>query len=172
MWIAIASTFLAAQATASPPPPAPPCAAAEFRQLDFWVGDWDLSFDAGDRKTGRATNRITKDELGRCFVTEHFEQPDIGFIGLSHSTFDRRKKQWVQTWVDNQGGYINLVGGPVQGQPYSFELKTIEPRGPTGTHFRMIWQEVKPDSLVWRWQQQEADRSYKDTWVINYKRRK
>ena len=27
------------------------------------------------------------------------------------------KKKWVQTWVDNGGGYITLAGGPVEGQP-------------------------------------------------------
>ncbi|MET1110435.1 MAG: hypothetical protein ABWX67_02800, partial [Allosphingosinicella sp.] len=68
--------------------------------------------------------------------------------------------------------YITLAGGPVKGQPWSFELNTLEPRGPKQAHFRMIWQDVKPDSLTWRWQQRQADGSYTDVWVIDYKRRK
>ena len=35
----------------------------------------------------------------------------------------------------------------------------------------MIWQDVTPDALVWRWQQRQDDGSYTDAWVINYKRR-
>jgi hypothetical protein len=35
---------LAADAPATPPPPPPSCSTAEYRQLDFWVGDWDAEF--------------------------------------------------------------------------------------------------------------------------------
>ena len=168
---AIASPQQAAPATPAAPPP-PPCSAPEYRQMDFWVGEWDLSFDAGNGKTGSATNRVTRDEYGSCFVTEHFSQPDTRYVGLSHSTYDRFRKRWVQTWVDNQGGYFALAGGPVEGQKHSFELKTIDRVGPKQLYHRMIWEDVKPDSMVWRWQAQQADGSYTDQWVLNYKRRK
>jgi hypothetical protein len=36
----------------------------------------------------------------------------------------------------------------------------------------MIWQDVTPDSLTWRWQQRQPDGTYVDAWVIDYKRRK
>ncbi len=169
MLIALA---VAAAAPTAPPPPPPPCSTAEYRQLDFWVGTWDLSFDDGTGKTAHGINRITRDEFGDCVIAEHFERPDNGNLGASHSTWDGARKQWVQTWVDNGGGYITLAGGPVAGQPWSFELKTLEARGPRQVHSRMIWQDVKPDSLTWRWQQQKADGSYTDVWVIDYKRRK
>jgi len=78
----------------------------------------------------------------------------------------------VQTWVDNGGGYITLAGGAVEGQPYSFELVTIDARGARQVHSRMIWQDVKPDSFTWRWQGQKADGSWADSWVIRYTRRK
>jgi len=44
---------LAAPALAQKPNP---CAAPEYRQLAFWVGDWDLNFDDGTGQTGTATN--------------------------------------------------------------------------------------------------------------------
>jgi len=159
---------LAAAAPVSPPP----CSTAEYRQLDFWVGDWDAEFVLPGGKTGHAVNRITKDEYGFCVISEHFVQADIDYVGASHSTYDQYKKKWVQTWVDNGGGYITLVGGPVEGQPYRFELVTVDPRGPKQVHMRMIWQDVKPDSFTWRWQGQKADGSWADSWVIRYKRRK
>jgi hypothetical protein len=168
----LASLLLLAAAQAAPaPPPAPPCTAAEYRSLDFWVGEWELSFRQSDGSTGHAVNRITRDELGACVISEHFEQADIGYVGMSHSTWDRARKQWVQTWVDNQGGYITLAGGPVQGESFSFRLDTIEPRGPAKAHFRMIWQNVTPGSLTWRWQQRRPDGSYVDSWVIDYVRK-
>jgi Protein of unknown function (DUF1579) len=162
----IATLLLAAQAAP------PPCAGPEYRALDFWVGEWDLSFDSGGGKIASAVNRVTRDEFGDCVIAEHFEQADIGFVGASHSSWDRARKQWVQTWVDNGGGYITLAGGPVAGRPYTFELRTLEPRGPQRKHYRMIWQDVTADSLTWRWQQLQDDGSYTDSWVLRYKRRK
>ncbi len=162
----------AAASPPAPPPPPPPCSAPEYRAMDFWVGDWDLSFDQGNGRTGHAVNHITRDEFGPCVISEHFEQADIFYVGTSHSTYDRLRKQWMQTWVDSQGSYLTLAGGPVAGQPWSFELATTEPRGPAGNNFRMIWQDVKPDSLTWRWQQRQTDGSFTDSWVIHYRRRK
>ena len=140
--------------------------------MDFWVGEWDLSFALANGTTARATNRITKEEFGSCVIAEHFEQADIGFVGASFSSYDRFKKKWVQTWVDNQGGYVTLAGGPIESGGHSFQLDTVDPRGAAQRHYRMIWQDVTSDSLTWRWQQLQPDGTYVDAWVINYKRRK
>jgi hypothetical protein len=169
MLIALAA---AAAAPATPPPPPPPCSTAEYRQLDFWVGEWNAEFALPGGKTGHAVNRITRDEYGDCVIAEHFEQKDIAYLGASFSMYDPAKKKWLQTWVDNGGAYISLIGGPVEGRPYSFELVTTEPKGPKKVYSRMIWQDVKPDSFTWRWQAKQSDGSWADSWVINYTRRK
>ena len=157
---------------AAPVAPTQACSGAEYRALDFWVGEWELSFEKADGTPGRAVNRITRDEFGSCVISERFEQADIGYTGASYSTYDKPLGQWVQTWVDNSGAYITLAGGPVEGKPYRFELKSLERRGPMKAWFRMIWEDVKADSLTWRWQQQQPDGSWKDSWVIRYQRRK
>jgi hypothetical protein len=162
----------AATPAPAPPAPPPPCSTAEYRALDFWVGEWNAEFALPGGGTGHAVNRITRNEFGDCVIAEHFEQAAIGYVGASHSTWDPSRKKWVQTWVDNGGAYITLAGGPVEGKDYSFELVTVEPRGPNQTHSRMIWQDVKPDSFTWRWQARQGDGSYVDSWVIKYKRRK
>jgi len=81
----------AAGAAAAQTPPAASCSAAEHRQLDFWVGDWDLTFDAGEGRVGRATNRITADEFGDCVIAEHFEMADTGYVGGSWSFWTPRR---------------------------------------------------------------------------------
>lgn len=155
--------------------PAPPCAGPEYRQMDFWVGDWDLSFTLANGGTARAANRITRDEYGDCVIVEHFSQPGGGangdFIGTSVSTYDTAARLWRQTWVDNAGGLYFLEGGPVEGQPHFFEMKTATPIGQNPAYMRMIWQEATADSLVWRWQRQTADGGWSDQWVLNYRRR-
>ncbi len=156
---------------AQAPGAAPTCDAPEFRALDFWAGDWDLDFDAAPGVLGHATNHITRDEYGPCVIAEHFEQAATHYRGGSYSIYDRGEGVWRQTWVDNQGGVFTLVGGPVRGQPYVFELRTTEPVGPKKQIMRMIWQDVTPGRLVWRWQAQQPDGSWQDSWVLRYKRR-
>jgi len=159
--IVVASPTIAQQAA---PPPA--CQTPENRTLDFWVGDWDALDDKGE-KIG--TNRITRDEYGDCVITEHFDGG--GLIGHSVSVYRPGLKQWRQVWVDNQGGYFDLVGGPVSGEDhvFVFENKRV---AETQAYQRMIWQDVKKDSFIWRWQRKaKAEDAWSDSWVIHYRRK-
>lgn len=153
--------------TASPSP----CAGPEYRQMDFWVGDWDLEFDAGKGQVGHATTLVTRNAFGDCVIAEHYSQAAAGYTGASWSIYDSQIGQWRQTWVDTSGSVFVLVGGPVTGKPYAFELKTVDVRGPAKVFKRMIWQDVTPDSLTWRWQALEPDGSWKDEWVLRYHRK-
>jgi hypothetical protein len=93
------------------------------------------------------------------------------FIGSSYSIYDRESRAWRQMWVDNSGSMFYLRGGPVEGQRHIFELVNIEPRPADRGVRRMIWEDVKTDSYVWRWQEQKANGSWSDLWVIDYRRR-
>ena len=149
-------------------PPAAACQGAEFRTLDFWVGDW-IAEDQQGKPIG--TNRITRDEYGDCVITEHFRMSDGSMIGHSVSIYRPGLKQWRQTWVDSQGSFFDLVGGPVPSSDHSFffENKRVTETQP---HQRMIFQDVKPESFVWRWQKRaKAEDPWTDSWVIRYRRK-
>jgi len=152
-------------------PSAPPCGGPEYRTLDFWVGDWVAEWDNGNGTKGTGTNRITLDEHGRCAIVEHFHSDDGKLDGFSISTYRPGLKQWRQTWVDAQGGYFDLVGGPVTGADYAFvfENKRLTETQP---YKRMIFQDVKPSSFTWRWQQRaKPEDPWTDHWVIKYRKR-
>lgn len=151
------------------PPAPPPCSSSEYRQMDFWVGEWEGEFDLPGGGKGHATNRITNNEFGRCVIAEHFTAPTGS--GASFGTWDRVGRRWVQTWVDVFGAYITLAGGPVARGPTRFELRTTEPIGANHAHYRMIWEDVKADSFTWRWQARQDDGGYRDAWVIRYRRK-
>ena len=165
--IGIAAT--AQPAVAQQPSSAKPCSGPEYRTLDFWVGDWVAQDEKGQ---AIGTNRITRDEYGDCVITEHFRMGDGSMIGHSVSIYRPGLKQWRQTWVDSQNGHFDLIGGPVSGGDHIFMLENKRATD-TQPHQRMIWQDVKPDSFTWRWQQRaKADQPWADTWVIHYKRKK
>lgn len=114
--VAILAAFLASPAF-SQTLPAYGCDSAESKQLDFWVGEWDLGY-VEDGKSGKSRNRITK-TLDGCAILEEFSgAPGSKLDGRSYSTFDRLTRRWKQTWVDNTGSYLDFTGGMRDGQMF------------------------------------------------------
>ena len=140
------------------------CDSPESKQLDFWVGEWDLSYAGG----GKGRNRITK-ALDGCAVFEEFEgAPGTPLNGRSFSVFDRTTKLWKQTWVDNTGAYLDFVGELVDGQ---VSFRREGERAGRKILTRMIWSDVKADSLKWLWQSSgDGGKTWKTTWEIDYRR--
>lgn len=99
--IALAS---AAGGAATPTPPKP-CSAPEYRQFDFWVGNWRVTDPKGNLA---GTNAVTL-EYGGCVVQEHWVGTG-GDVGSSFNAYRQSTKQWHQTWVDNQGVVLLLDG--------------------------------------------------------------
>lgn len=83
-----------------------PCEFDErFRQLDYWVGAWDVFLLQG-QKAG--TNRIEKDLLG-CLILESWTS-SRGGSGKSMNFFDHKSGRWRQIWVDGTGGITRYEG--------------------------------------------------------------
>ena len=163
-----AATEPAAEAVKEAPPA--PCQDPEFRQLDFWVGEWDLSWTQQDGTLGQGTNIITRAPYGDCVIMENFDgSPTLPFKGMSVSTYSILVKEWRQTWVDDQGGYFSLHGGPQEDGTFILEMDRYDDKVP---YLRMVWEDITEDSLVWRWQgKADADADWADRWVLNYKRK-
>jgi hypothetical protein len=85
------------------------CIAPEYRQLDFWIGDWDtLEADTPD---GPSIARARVEPIAQgCAIHELYEQND-GLVGDSILSYDPVRKQWQQTWVTNRGAIMVLWGG-------------------------------------------------------------
>ncbi len=87
-----------------------PCSSAEYKQFDFWVGDWDVRNAAG-QVIGH--NRISK-RFGGCVVVEEWEGA-AGGGGSSFNFYDQQTKEWHQFWVDATG--TNWLSSDKQGNP-------------------------------------------------------
>lgn len=89
------------------------CDAAEYHQLDFWIGDWD-TFES-DAPDGPSIARARIEPIaGGCALHELYEQTD-GLIGDSILSYDPVRKHWQQTWVTNRGSIMVLVGNFTHG---------------------------------------------------------
>lgn len=98
---------------AAPAASASKCPAPEFRQFDFWLGDWDTFEVVGDTATSIARTHVDL-IAGGCAVHELYEQTD-GLIGDSILSFDPVRKAWQQTWVTNGGSLMVLTGAFKEG---------------------------------------------------------
>lgn len=75
------------------------------RQFDFWIGDWDVFTQQG-QKTG--TNLIQRTENG-CLLLENWNGA-LGGTGKSMNFFDTNLKMWREIWVDNRGSSSEYTG--------------------------------------------------------------
>ena len=110
--IAISCFFLAGVTTLVPRPsalarPAESCQGPEYRQFDFFVGDWD-AFETSDPTHVVARNRVQL-ILDGCVVLEDYRSDD-GHEGESFSVYDATRKLWHQTWVTNDGKLLVIEG--------------------------------------------------------------
>ena len=93
LFFALCLFFLSASAQNNQPP----CSLPEASQFDFWLGDWNLTYN----DTLHATNHIEK-IMGGCTVQENFNDPNMHYSGKSWSVYSKNYKMWQQTWVDNE----------------------------------------------------------------------
>ena len=142
-----------------------PCEQEEARQFDFWLGDWNLTWE----NDGKGTNRITK-KLDGCVIHENFDgTPAISLKSISVSTFDVQSGQWKQTWVDNWGGYLDLVGGMVDGKMILARDTIIEGKP---VKQRMVFYNIAEDELDWNWERSDDNgETWKVLWKIHYERK-
>ncbi len=159
------ATFCSAQSNSQKP-----CSFPEASQFDFWVGDWNLT--RSDSLHG--TNRIEK-LYGNCIVHENFTDPLLNYLGQSWSVYNPNYKEWQQTWIDNQGGYIALTGGKVND---SMILKTAERTvplkvSPSGKMInRMVFYNIASNSFDWSWEaSSDGGVTWKANWKIHYARK-
>jgi putative intracellular protease/amidase len=143
-----------------------PCSEAERRQFDFWIGDWDVSWD----KNGKGTN-VIKSTLDGCVIVENFDgNPGMRLRGMSVSTYNAKLSKWQQTWVDNEGSYMDFTGEFKDGKMILQRKAVINRKEAIQ---RMVWYNITKDKLDWNWERSEDDgKTWNVLWKIAYIRKK
>ena len=123
--------FAGAQVTVARPAPSPDsvkpdfCSAPEYRQFDFWIGDWEV-FDVDNPSIKVARARVDNPSirvararvepiLDGCVLQEDYQDTN-GLKGRSFSIYDPSNKMWRQSWVTNRGQMLAIEGGLQAGE--------------------------------------------------------
>jgi hypothetical protein len=92
-----------------------------YRFMDFWIGDWDVSNKAGNQIGSSHIEQINNS----CALLENWTAGGAN-TGKSFTFYDVERDQWVQHWVDGQGGYLDFAGHP-DGKSLVFLAPTFNP---------------------------------------------
>jgi hypothetical protein len=82
------------------------CAAAEYHQFDFWIGDWAVT----DTDTGALVSHVAvKPIQGNCGIREQYFSTR-GKTGESMSMYNQQRCGWSQTWLSSSGEIVQIAG--------------------------------------------------------------
>jgi len=119
------------------------CTAAEYRQFDFWIGDWDVTAPNGAMAGHSHVERIANG----CGIEEQWTGAGGG-TGRSLNTF--AGGLWHQYWVGSGGSVLNLSGS-LAGNVMTLSDATnrlMFTKNPDGT-VRQQWQTRDADGKTW-----------------------
>ena len=107
-----------------------------------------------------------------CVVQENFASLDsTKFRGTSISAFDLNSHHWKQTWVDNQGSYLDFSGEFKDGQMI-LQREAVAANG-NRTLQRMVYKNITANEFDWSWESSaDGGKSWQVNWPIHYKRKK
>lgn len=138
----------------------PDCSAPEHHAFDFWVGHWEVKVAEG-KVAG--TNDVSS-ILNGCVILEEWTGSGGG-TGKSFNMYSRADGKWHQTWVDSNGGRLDLVGGFENGK---LMLKG-ENKAPDGAHVmqRLSFEKIagSPHRVRQLWHQ---SRDGGKTWTVSF----
>lgn len=81
-----------------------PCQSApEYRQFDFWLGEWDVQQNG--TKIARSSIQLILDE---CVIFENYEA--TGYSGKSLNMWDATESRWEQHYTDTAGASTTFSG--------------------------------------------------------------
>lgn len=128
----VSVALIATTATAQSADVAKRCEAKDFRALDFWVGEWRVTWKTPQGQPAEGRNSIQR-VLNGCAIEEHWHGGD-GSEGKSLTFFDPAAKRWHQTWIDNTAQPLFLDG--------SFEGTSLVLKGKSGEGFRQTFHRI------------------------------
>lgn len=90
-----------------------PCRnAPEYRQFDFWIGEWDVEVKGTVR--ARSSIQLILDD---CVIFENYDRDN--YSGKSFSSYVAESKTWKQHYVDSKGE-ISIWSGRLEGDRMIF----------------------------------------------------
>jgi tetratricopeptide (TPR) repeat protein len=133
----------------------------EYRQFDFWIGEWSVVTAKGEMPAGDSRIELT---LGDCVIVENWAGKNSLYAGKSYNVYNVAEKRWEQFWVDNSAGMIHFYGGLKDGVMDFYTRDQTQPDGTSNQrHLRFF--PLAPDKVR---QFSQASADHGKTWTDEY----
>lgn len=130
---------------AQTPAPACNCCTPAYHQFDFWLGDWDVYNQKGE-KVGE--NRILSMQ-DSCIIQENWVSE--GQTGTSYNFYNQKDSTWNQTYIDNTGTVLELKGR-LEHQKMVLKGPLIKSKkGDYNVFNRIIWAKDSAGNVSQKW---------------------
>jgi|SRR5579859_1864647 len=132
-----------------------PCATnSESRQLDFWLGDWTVTYPG---MPGSASSKVSLD-LDQCLLVESWDGGK-GHSGKNLFAYSSDDKSWHGMFADNQGRVHVFEGkveagvaefaGPSRGADGQAVLNRIKVVRLAGNKVEQSWEKSRDNGVTW-----------------------
>jgi hypothetical protein len=139
---------------------AEPCKnSPEYRQFDFWVGEWNVQNTLGQPAGTSSIQQILDD----CIVFENWTGQN-GYTGKSFNLYNKQTGKWEQIWVDSMGAITKYEGQLIKDGVLEYHYDSTQPDGSKMLH-RLTFFKLGPDRV-----RQFSEHSVDDgkTWATDY----
>ncbi|MDP9193309.1 MAG: hypothetical protein M3P06_16550 [Acidobacteriota bacterium] len=115
-----------------------PCQSVpEYRQFDFWLGEWDV--EQNGQKIARSSIQLILDE---CVIFENYEAQS--YSGKSLNMWDAQEARWEQHYTDTAGSSTTFIGKLEDGK---MVMITDSIRNGANVKTRMTYSKEGPDRV-------------------------
>jgi hypothetical protein len=122
--------------------------------MDFWLGDWTISFAGAP---SAATSKVSLD-LDKCLVIESWDGGK-GHTGKNMFAYSSDDQTWLGMFADNQGRVHIFAGkvtngaaeftGPSHGRDGESVLNRIRVRRISDTQVQQSWEKSTDNGATW-----------------------
>ena len=84
----------------------PHCSSEEYREFDFWIGDWEVK-NANDKIIGFSKVELI---LNDCVIFENWQSIIPDYAGKSFNYYNSSTHKWNQKWIDTKASPIEFEG--------------------------------------------------------------
>jgi tetratricopeptide (TPR) repeat protein len=108
---------------------------AEYREFDFWLGEWDVVTSNGHNPAGASSIQLLLDQ---CVLLENWTGGSGG-TGKSFNHFDTRTRKWIQDWVDSQSNSVHFEGAMEKDGVMHYYAEDLDAQGkPVKRHLQFF----------------------------------
>jgi hypothetical protein len=124
-----------------------PCCTENHRSFDFWLGNWE-TYTPDGKLAGTNYIIVMQDS---CIIQENWTSARSGYTGTSYNWYNSTANNWHQTWIDNQGGSLQLKGQLNENQMILSSEAVPDGKGGTSIN-RITWTDNGNGTVRQHWE--------------------